>query len=349
MPIEKNLNNMLPYQNHPVIDQAIPEHLGILLVNLGTPDAPTTEDVRRYLAEFLNDTRVVETPRWLWWFILHGIILRTRPKRSAKAYASVWTDEGSPLMRVSKHQAEALQQQLAERMNQPVKVALAMRYGNPSIAAGLDQLRQANANRLLVLPLYPQYSAATTASIFDAVTAELQNWRRIPELRFINRYQDHPAYIRALAESVRVAWEQREQPERLLISFHGIPQDYADGGDPYPEECRTTASLLATELGLADDRWAISFQSRMGRKEWIKPYTDKTLKAWGKEGVKSVHVICPGFAADCLETLEEIAVENRDYFLKAGGRSYHYIPALNESPRHIDVMSELVQHHGWKL
>jgi len=339
---------MLPYQNHPVIDQSIPEHLGILLVNLGTPDAPTTEDVRRYLAEFLNDTRVVETPRLLWWFILNGIILRTRPKRSAAAYASVWSDEGSPLMRVSKRQAEALQQQLDTSMDQLVKVVLAMRYGNPSIAAGLDQLRQANANRVIVLPLYPQYSAATTASIFDAVTAELQNWRRIPELRFINRYQDNPTYIRALAESVRAVWEREGQSERLLMSFHGIPQTYADGGDPYPEECHMTASLLAAELGLADEQWAISFQSRMGRKPWIQPYTDKTLKAWGKEGVKSVQVICPGFAADCLETLEEIAVENRDYFLKAGGQSFHYIPALNESSSHIEAMAELVQHHAWK-
>jgi len=253
------------------------------------------------------------------------------------------------LMRVSQHQAAALQQQLDDCMDQPVKVALAMRYGNPSIAAGLDQLRQANANKVLVLPLYPQYSAATSASVFDAVTAELQHWRRIPELRFINRYQDHPTYIRALAESVRAVWESEGQPERLLMSFHGIPQDYADGGDPYPEECRTTAALLAAELGLAADRWAISFQSRMGRKEWIKPYTDKTLKAWGKKGVKSVHAICPGFAADCLETLEEIAVENRDYFLNAGGESYHYIPALNESAGHIAVMAELVQDHAWRL
>ncbi len=338
---------MLPYQNHPAIDQEIPDHLGVLLVNLGTPDAPTTEDVRRYLAEFLSDTRVVETPRLLWWFILNGIILRTRPKRSAAAYASVWTDEGSPLMRVSQHQAEALQQQLNGSLDQPVKVALAMRYGNPSIAAGLDQLRQANATKVLILPLYPQYCAATTASIFDAVTTELQSWRRIPELRFINHYQDHPAYIHALADSVRAVWREHQQPERLLMSFHGIPQDYADGGDPYPAECRTTASLLAAELGLADNQWAISFQSRMGRKPWIQPYTDKILKMWGKEGVMSVHVICPGFAADCLETLEEIAVENRDYFIKAGGQSYHYIPALNESADHINVMAELVQQHGW--
>ncbi|MCF6355282.1 MAG: ferrochelatase [Candidatus Polarisedimenticolaceae bacterium] len=339
---------MLPYQNHPVIDKAIPEHLGVLLVNLGTPDAPTTADVRRYLAEFLSDTRVVETPRWLWWFILNGIILRRRPKRSAAAYASVWTEEGSPLMRISQHQVKALQQQLNGCLDQPVKVALAMRYGNPSIAAGLDQLRQSNASRVLVLPLYPQYCAATTASIFDAVTAELQQWRRIPELRFINRYHNHPAYIQALADSVRAVWQREEQPERLLMSFHGIPQDYADGGDPYPEECQITASLLAAELGLTDGQWAISFQSRMGRKPWIQPYTDKLLKAWGKEGVKRVHVICPGFAADCLETLEEVAVENRDYFLKAGGESYHYIPALNESPGHIKLMAELVQQHAWR-
>jgi len=348
MPTGKNLNNMLPYQNHPVIDRAIPEHLGVLLVNLGTPDAPTTEAVRRYLAEFLSDTRVVETPRWLWWFILNGIILRRRPKRSAAAYASVWTEDGSPLMRISQHQVEGLQQQLNGCLDQPVKVALAMRYGNPSIAAGLDQLRQANANRVLVLPLYPQYCAATTASIFDAVTMELQQWRRIPELRFINRYHNHPTYIQALADSVRAVWKREEQPERLLMSFHGIPQDYADGGDPYPEECQTTASLLAAELALADDQWAVSFQSRMGRKPWIQPYTDKLLKTWGKEGVKRVHVICPGFAADCLETLEEIAVENRDYFLKAGGESCHYIPALNESPGHIRLMAELVQQHAWR-
>ncbi len=343
---KKPKNKMLPYQNHPAIDAATPERLGVLLVNLGTPDSPATADVRRYLAEFLSDTRVVETPRWLWWLILNGIILRRRPKRSAAAYASIWTEEGSPLLRVSQRQAEALQQRLDRDMAQPVKVALAMRYGNPSIAAGLDQLRRANATRLLVLPLYPQYCAATTASTFDAVTAELQRWRRIPELRFINHYPDHPAYIRALADSVRAAWEADAQPERLLMSFHGIPQDYADGGDPYPEECRTTASLLAAELGLPEERWAVSFQSRMGRKPWIQPYTDELLKTWGAEGVKSVHLICPGFAADCLETLEEIAVENRDLFLKAGGQSYRYIPALNDSPGHIGLMAELVQLHA---
>ena len=336
----------MPYQNHPEISKDMPEHLGVLLVNLGTPDSPSVADVRRYLKEFLSDPRVVETPRLQWWFILNGIILRTRPKRSAAAYAKVWTKQGSPLMQTSLRQAEALQKSLEGRTEQPVKVALAMRYGNPSIATGLDKLRQANAQRVIVLPLYPQYSAATTASIFDAVTDELQRWRRIPELRFINRYQDDPGYIQALAQSVRTVWEEGGQPERLLMSFHGIPQDYADGGDPYPEECRTTATLLAAELGLKREQWEISFQSRMGRKEWIKPYTDETLKSWGREGVKSVDVICPGFPTDCLETLEEIAIENRDYFLGAGGEGYRYIPALNESPDHIKALAELVLEHA---
>ncbi|VAX11135.1 Ferrochelatase, protoheme ferro-lyase [hydrothermal vent metagenome] len=339
----------MPFQNHPKITKDTPEHLGVLLVNLGTPNSPSVTDVRRYLKEFLSDPRVVETPRLLWWFILNGIILRTRPKRSAAAYAKVWTDQGSPLMQTSMLQAEALQKSLDGKIDQPIKVALAMRYGNPSIAAGLNRLRQTNAQRVIVLPLYPQYSAATTASIFDAVTTELQSWRRIPELQFVNHYQDDPGYIQALAQSVRTAWEEWGRPERLLMSFHGIPQDYADGGDPYPEECHTTASMLATELGLARDQWEISFQSRMGSKEWIKPYTDETLKAWGRKGVKKVHVICPGFPTDCLETLEEIAIENCGYFTAAGGEKYQYIPALNTAPNHIKFLAELILRHASPL
>ena len=338
----------MPYKNHPITDKKAPASLGLLLVNLGTPDSPTEQDVRKYLAEFLSDPRVVETPRLLWWFILNGIILRTRPKRSAAAYAKVWTEEGSPLMRISKRQAEALQQALDARTNQPVRVDLAMRYVNPSIAGGLYQLHHGNAQRVIILPLYPQYSAATTASIFDAVTKELQGWRRIPELRFINHYHDDPGYIRALAGSVRAHWGKEGQPERLLMSFHGIPKDYADKGDPYPGECHTTARLLAAELALEEDRWAISFQSRMGRKEWIKPYTDETLMAWGREGIKKVQVICPGFPTDCLETLEEIAIENRGYFLAAGGEAYQYIPALNDSDSHIEALAGLALYHAWK-
>ncbi len=320
-----------------------PEITGVLLVNLGTPDAPTTSAVRRYLAEFLSDPRVVEMPRLLWMFILHGIILRTRPARSAAAYRKVWTDRGSPLLAISQDQAAALQQQLEQQSDQPMRVELAMRYGKPSIASGLNRLRQANARRIIVLPLYPQYSATTTASTFDAVSKELQQWRWQPDLEFISHYHNHPDYITALTKSVQDYWQQNGRPERLLISFHGIPQEYADAGDPYQDECNTTAKLLAEKLGLDADEWAISFQSRLGRKEWIKPYTDATLKQWGATGVKNMHVICPGFPADCLETLEEIAIENRNLFVAAGGGEYSYIPALNSSPEHIQMLAEIIK------
>ncbi|MES9967912.1 MAG: ferrochelatase [Sedimenticola sp.] len=324
-----------------------PECTGILLTNLGTPDAPTTADVRRYLKEFLSDPRVVETPRLIWWLILNGIILRTRPAKSAEAYRQVWTEKGSPLLDISQRQATALQERLQQRSEQPIKVALAMRYGNPSIAEGLESLRKANARRIIVLPLYPQYSATTTASTLDAVSDVLKTWRWLPELRFISHYQDHPGYIGALAESVREYWQQHGEPDRLLISFHGIPQDYADAGDPYPEECSTTAQLLADNLGLEAERWSMTFQSRLGRKEWLKPYTDKTLKQWGSEGTGKVHVICPGFSADCLETIEEIGQENRDYFVQAGGGEYRYIPALNDRKDHIEALTDLVLSNCW--
>ncbi len=320
-----------------------PETLGVLLVNLGTPDAPTTGAVRRYLAEFLSDPRVVEMPRLLWMPILHGVILRTRPARSAAAYRQVWTEQGSPLLKISRAQEQALQQLLEQQMEQPVKVELAMRYGNPSIASGLDKLRQANVRKVIVLPLYPQYSATTTASTFDAISKELQQWRWLPDLEFISHYHDHPAYIKAVATSVRDYQQQHGTPERLLISFHGIPEDYHTAGDPYPDECRTTAQLLADELGLDSKQWAISFQSRMGRKEWVKPYTDKLLKEWGQKDVKSVHVICPGFPTDCLETIEEIGVENRECFVQSGGGDYHYIPALNNSSMHIKALVEIIK------
>ncbi len=320
-----------------------PETIGVLLVNLGTPDAPTTSGVRRYLAEFLSDPRVVEMPRLLWMLILHGIILRTRPARSAAAYRKVWTDRGSPLLAISQDQAAALQQQLDQQTDKPMRVELAMRYGNPSIPNGLERLRQANARRIIVLPLYPQYSATTTASTFDSVSKELQQWRWQPDLEFISHYHDHPDYIAALTKSVQNYWQQNGRPERLLMSFHGIPQEYADAGDPYQDECKTTAKLLAEKLGLDADEWSISFQSRLGGKQWIKPYTDATLKQWGAAGVKNLHVICPGFPADCLETLEEIAVENRECFIAAGGGDYGYIPALNCSSEHIDALAKIIQ------
>lgn len=320
---------------------------GILITNLGTPDSPSTTDVRRYLREFLSDPRVIEFPRLLWWLILNGVILRIRPKRSAAAYRKVWTDRGSPLLAISREIASALQQSLEQRLDGPVKVVLAMRYGSPSIAEGLETLRQANAQRVLVLPLYPQYSATTTASTFDQISRVLGQWRWLPELRFINHYHADSGYIDALAQSVKRFSESHGECDRLLLSFHGIPQAYADKGDPYADQCRITATRLADALNLSASEWAITFQSRVGRQPWLQPYTDATLKQWGAEGIKRVHVICPGFPADCLETLEEIGEENRDYFLSAGGETYRYIPALNDSPQHIEALADMVQRNLW--
>lgn len=330
-----------------------PEQLGVLLLNLGTPDAPTEEALRTYLREFLSDPRVIELPQWKWWPILHGIVLRTRPKRSAKAYAEVWDHygegTGSPLLYLSERQRDGLRRRLQDRLPGPVVVALGMRYGNPSVARALEDLRMQGARRVLVLPLYPQYSASTTASTFDAVTSALQKIRWLPELRFINHYHRHPAYIEALAASVREHQAQHGRPQRLIMSFHGVPERYLLNGDPYHCECHVTARLLAERLGLAQGEWQVCFQSRFGREEWIKPYTDMTLKALPAEGIRDVQVICPGFSADCLETLEEIDQENREYFMQAGGERYSYIPALNDRADHLDMLAELVVQHvqGW--
>lgn len=323
--------------------------LGILVCNLGTPDAPTPEALRRYLKEFLSDPRVIEMPRWLWWLILNGVILQIRPKKSAHMYQSVWTDEGAPLLAISLRQAVALQIELEQRLRGPVRVVLAMRYGNPSIAAGLAQLREANVRRVLVLPLYPQYSAPATASVFDAVVDELKTWRWLPELRFINDYCDDPALINALAASIREHFDQHGMPQQLLFSFHGTPKRYFINGDPYYCQCQKTARLVAEKLGLTQDQWQVTFQSRFGREEWLKPYTDKTLEALPGKGIKRVAVVCPGFSADCLETLEEIAVTNRAFFLEAGGERYDYIPALNDRADHIQGLADLVLRHvqGW--
>jgi ferrochelatase len=325
------------------------ECLGVLLTNLGTPDSCSRTDVRRYLGEFLWDPRVVEVPRPLWWLVLNLVILTTRPRRSAAAYQRIWTDAGSPLLVISRQQEAALQQTLAQQSGLPVKVVLAMRYGNPSIAAGLEALRQAGARRILVLPLYPQYSATTTASTFDAVAAVLRRWRWLPEVRFINHYHDEPAYIDALAASVQRYQAAHGTPDRLLMSFHGIPRDYFLAGDPYHCESHKTARLLAERLGLDKAQWQLSFQSRLGPREWLRPYTDETLRKLAGEGVRKVQVICPGFSADCLETLEEIAMENREAFIEAGGETYEYIPCLNADPAHIDMLARLVARHtdGW--
>lgn len=339
----------MTYRNETGFRHDAPEALGVLLLNLGTPDAPTVPAVRRYLAEFLGDPRVVELPRALWWMILNGVILRVRPKRSAHAYQSVWTEEGSPLLAISRRQAAALQERLSARMPGPVRLELGMRYGNPSVPDALARLSAAGARRLLVLPLYPQYSATTTASTFDAVARELMTWRWIPELRFITRYHDDPGYVAALASSVREHWSAHGEPDRLLFSFHGIPKEYFENGDPYHCHCQKTARLTAEALGLPRERWQVSFQSRVGTKEWLRPYTDELLKEWGAAGVGKVQVVCPGFSADCLETLEEVAVENRDYFLAAGGQAYEYIPALNDRAAHMDMLVDLVLRHaaGW--
>jgi ferrochelatase len=322
-----------------------PDCLGVLLTNLGTPDSCSRADVRRYLGEFLWDSRVVEVPRPLWWLVLNLVILNTRPRRSAAAYQRVWTDAGSPLLVISKQQEAALQDKLAQQSDYPVKVALAMRYGNPSIAAGLAELRRAGARRILVLPLYPQYSATTTASTFDAVAAELRRWRWLPEVRFVNHYHDEPAYIDALAASVQAFQAANGMPDRLLMSFHGIPRDYFMAGDPYHCESHKTARLLAAKLGLDKTQWQLSFQSRLGPREWLRPYTDETLRKLAGEGVRKIQVICPGFSADSLETLEEIAMENRDTFLEAGGETYEYIPCLNADPGHIGMLAWLVTRH----
>ncbi|RKZ41800.1 MAG: ferrochelatase [Gammaproteobacteria bacterium] len=322
---------------------------GILLVNLGTPDAPTPGALRRYLAEFLSDPRVTEMPRWFWWLILHGIILRTRPRRSALKYQKIWTEAGAPLLNISQAQAQALVQALRAHFAGPINVALGMRYGNPSIATGLEQLRQANARRILILPLYPQYSSTSTGSIFDAVGDVLKRWRWLPDLRFISHYHDQTAYIYALVVQIKNYWNQYGIPDKLLFSFHGIPKRFFLAGDPYHCECHKTARLVAEQLKLAQEKWQVVFQSRFGREEWLKPYTDHSLMTLGKGGVKRVDVICPGFAADCLETLEEINEENRKIFLQAGGKEFHYIPALNDNVEHIQALLELVIQHtqGW--
>jgi ferrochelatase len=322
---------------------------GVLVANLGTPDAPTTAAVRRYLAEFLSDPRVIEVPRAVWLPILHGVILRIRPPRSARLYQSIWTEQGSPLLSISQRQAQALQRALEARFRGPVRVAPGMRYGRPSIAGALSVLREAGAARILVLPLYPQYSATSTASTFDAVADVLKTWRRIPELRMVTHYHDDPGYIGALAASIREHWQAQGQAEKLLFSFHGIPKRFFLAGDPYHCECHKTARLVAEHLQIPEERWQVTFQSRFGRAEWLKPYTDHTLRTWVQGGLKSVDVICAGFSADCLETLQEIAQENRHVFLSAGGESYRYIPALNDRPDHIQALADLVARHtqGW--
>ena len=337
------------YQSTPDYEHGSPEFTGVLLVNLGTPEAPTTSAVRRFLKPFLSDPRVVEYPRLLWWLILNGIILRIRPSRSAKAYREIWTDDGSPLMLYSQALADGVRARLEQSAPDTYRVELAMTYGEPSVSAAIDKLQASGTRRLLVLPLYPQYSGTTTASVFDSVSTKLQSMRWIPEMRFINQYHDEPGYIAALAASIRERWEQNGKSEHLLFSFHGVPQYTLTGGDPYHCQCQKTGRLVAEALGLEANDWTLSFQSRVGREEWLRPYTDETVAALGKQGIRSLDVACPGFSTDCLETLEEIAMQNAEFFEEAGGESLHYIPALNARDDHIALLGTLIERHtsGW--
>lgn len=324
------------------------ERTAVLLCNLGTPDEPTAPAVRRYLAQFLGDHRVVEIPKLAWMPILHGVILRTRPAQSAAKYASIWTPEGSPLAHWTAKQATLLRGWLGEA-GHAVLVRHAMRYGNPSIASQLDALKTEGATRILILPLYPQYSATTTASVFDAVYAWAARTRNVPELRFVNRYHDAPGYIDALARTIEAHWKHHGQPDQLVMSFHGVPERTLHLGDPYHCEARKTGRLLAERLGLREERYRITFQSRFGKAKWLEPYTQPTIEALGKAGTRRVDVVCPGFTSDCLETLEEINMEVREAFLHAGGQEFHYIPCLNDNNHWITALSRVAQQHlaGW--
>lgn len=326
------------------------QRTAVLLVNLGTPDAPTPAALRRYLAEFLWDPRVVEIPRPLWWLILNGVILRTRPARSAAKYASIWTPQGSPLLHWSERQAALLQDAL-HRRGHAVLVRHAMRYGAPSIASVLDGLQAEGATRVLVLPLYPQYAAATTASTVDAVAAWARRSRRMPELRFVNRYHDDPGYIAALADSVRAHWARNGRGQKLVMSFHGVPARSLALGDPYHCECHKTARLVAESLAIGKDDYLVTFQSRLGRAKWLEPYTEPTVQALAQQGIQRIDAICPGFAADNLETLEEIAMEAKEAFLHAGGQRFDFISCLNDRPDWIEALADLSLQHlqGWPL
>jgi len=338
----------MAFRAEPAYRHGTPARTAVLLCNLGTPQAPTAAALRTYLREFLSDPRVVEIPRLLWLTILYGIILRVRPAKSARKYASIWMADGSPLKVYTELQAQALQQRFVAQ-NSDVLVGWAMRYGQPSIASGLDALKAAGATRILIVPLYPQYSGPTTASVIDAVGAWAAEIRHLPELRFVNRFHDDPAYIEALASRVQAQWAEHGRGERLVLSFHGVPKRTLELGDPYHCECLKTARLLRERLGLTAAEVQVCFQSRFGKAAWLQPYTEPTLIALATQGVKRVDIMCPGFTADCLETLEEINLEARDAFLSAGGEQFHYIACLNDTPAWIDALGQIADRGlmGW--
>lgn len=315
---------------------------GILVTNLGSPDAPTAKALRVYLAEFLSDPRIVEIPRLIWLMILHGIILRVRPKKSAKAYQSIWTENGSPLIDISQQQADKIAEKLKTN-NHNVEVELAMRYGNPSIEAGLEKLRDKGITRIVIFPLYPQYSSPTTGSTFDAVARVLKKWRWVPELHFINGYHTNPLYIESLANSIKEDLEKNGTPQKVVFSYHGMPKQFLDHGDPYHCLCHQTTRLVVEKLGLNKELVMTTFQSRFGKAEWLKPYTDATLESFPNDGIKDIAIISPAFSADCLETLEELEEENREIFEEAGGEKYRYIAALNDRDDHINALYDVLK------
>jgi len=345
----------MAYLAEPEYRHGTPARVGVLAVNLGTPQAPTEAALRTYLAEFLNDPRVVEISRIVWKAVLHGVILRTRPAKSAKKYAAIWTSDGSPLLVWSRRQAIVLQGMLGERCKSAglpadhVKVELAMRYGRPSIADGLDALKVAGCDRILVLPLYPQYAAATTASACDAIFARLAAMRRQPALRVVGSFHDDPAYVRACAARINDHWLKHGRPEHLVLSFHGVPRFSLDKGDPYHCQCQKTARLIGVELGLPESRYTVSFQSRFGRAEWLQPYTVNVLRDLGRAKTARVDVFCPGFVADCLETLEEIAMRGAETFREHGGERFAALPCLNDRPAGMRLIETLVRREleGW--
>lgn len=322
----------------------------VLLVQLGTPDSPETPDVRRYLREFLSDTRVVEKPRWQWWPILHGLVLTRRPKESGEKYRSIWQADGSPLLIHTRQQARALRDELKKR-GRLVEVAWAMRYGKPSMVQALRELRARGFDRILVLPLYPQYSGSTSGTVFDVIAREFLRWRTIPSLRFVQDFHDDPGYIAALADSIRQRWRNSEEgrPEKLIFSFHGVPKFTVDDGDPYQTQCLHTAALTAAALGLDRNDYVVSFQSLFGRDEWIRPYTQPTVEELARKGVRRIDVVCPGFVADCIETLEEVNMEIRQAFLDNGGQQFRYIECLNDAPLWIHALADIVgsELSGW--
>ena len=324
---------------------ARPEFTAVVLINLGTPDEPTREAVRRYLKEFLSDPRVVELPRALWWLILNGIILNTRPAASAEKYASIWSENGSPLRVHTAALTEAVRDQLQPDNGADIRVVHAMRYGAPSIAQTLERLRADGCNRMLIVPLYPQYASSTSASVFDEVGRVLRQWRNQPEMRFVRAFAADSGYLDALASSIRDYWNIHGPADRLVMSFHGLPRKALLAGDPYHCECHKTARLLASRLGLTSERYQVTFQSRLGRARWLEPYTQPTIEQLARDGIRSVDVVCPGFVADCIETLEEIDIECRAAFIKAGGERFGYIPCLNSRTDWVEGFAALLRSH----